>query len=140
MTQLQPRRPYADLPEKLYFKTADNETDHLRTEPRRQREIGASLGYEAAPPVDIPDLTPELITRSTRTILIRTTLPIWQIFIDSSNGQLTNNHYGKKQKYVSHSASWQPLFNFSTDDRARAFISITRDSFSIKIDVRDQLH
>lgn len=85
---------YADLPEKLYFKTAeDGESliiyglNHGDTD-----EIGVTLGYDTNNWLTEPDKLP--------TTLINTLYqknpdenqywPIWQTFIDSSNGQLTN--------------------------------------------------
>ena len=95
MTQLINREgPYADLPEKLYFKTADdNETliiyglNHGDSD-----EIGASLGYEGSTTwFDTDDLTPELINALYQNDPDQNQFwPIWQTFIDSSNGQLTN--------------------------------------------------
>jgi hypothetical protein len=95
MTQLINREgPYADLPEKLYFKTADdNETliiyglNHGDSD-----EIGASLGYEGSTTwFDPNDLTPELINALYQKDPDQNQYwPIWQTFIDSSNGQLTN--------------------------------------------------
>jgi hypothetical protein len=95
MTQLINREgPYADLPERLYFKTAsDNETliiyglNHGDTD-----EIGASLGYEGSTLwFDPSDLKPELINALYQKDPDQNQFwPIWQTFIDSSNGQLTN--------------------------------------------------
>jgi hypothetical protein len=95
MTQLINREgPYADLPEKLYFKTADdNETliiyglNHGDSD-----EIGASLGYEGSTTWFNPDdLTPELINALYQKDPDQNQYwPILQTFIDSSNGQLTN--------------------------------------------------
>ena len=94
MTQLINREgPYADLPERLYFKTAsDNETliiyglNHGDTD-----EIGASLGYEGSTLwFDPSDLKPELINALYQKDPDQNQFwPIWQTFIDSSNG-LTN--------------------------------------------------
>lgn len=95
MTQLINREGhYADLPEKLYFKTADdNETliiyglNHGESD-----EIGATLGYEGSTTwFDQADLTPELINSLYQKNPDQNQYwPIWQTFIDSSNGQLTN--------------------------------------------------
>lgn len=95
MTQLINREGhYADLPEKLYFKLdEDNETliiyglNHGDTD-----EIGASLGYEGNKNWFNPnDLKPELINSLYQKDPDQNQYwPIWQTFIDSSNGQLTN--------------------------------------------------
>ena len=95
MTQLINREgPYADLPEKLYHKIGDdNETliiyglNHGDSD-----EIGASLNYEGSTTwFDPDDLTPELINALYQKDPDQNQFwPIWQTFIDSSNGQLTN--------------------------------------------------
>ena len=95
MTQLINREgPYANLPEKLYHKIGDdNETliiyglNHGDTD-----EIGASLNYEGSTTwFDPSDLTPELINALYQKDPDQNQFwPIWQTFIDSSNGQLTN--------------------------------------------------
>ena len=95
MTQLINREgPYADLPEKLYHKIGDdNETliiyglNHGDSD-----EIGASLNYEGSTTwFDPSDLTPELINALYQKDPDQNQFwPIWQTFIDSSNGQLTN--------------------------------------------------
>lgn len=95
MTQLINREgPYADLPEKLYHKIGDdNETliiyglNHGDTD-----EIGASLNYESSTTWFNPDdLTSELINALYQNDPDQHQFwPIWQTFIDSSNGQLTN--------------------------------------------------
>ena len=95
MTQLINREgPYADLPEKLYHKIGDdNETliiyglNHGDSD-----EIGTSLNYEGSTTwFDPDDLTPELINALYQKDPDQNQFwPIWQTFIDSSNGQLTN--------------------------------------------------
>ncbi|HBT86066.1 MAG: RagB/SusD family nutrient uptake outer membrane protein [Fermentimonas sp.] len=94
MTQLINREGhYADLPDKLYFKIADdNETliiyglNHGDTD-----EIGESLNYQSITWFDESDLTPELINSLYQKNPDENQFwPIWQTFIDSSNGQLTN--------------------------------------------------
>lgn len=95
MTQLINREGhYADLPENLYFKTKeDNETleiyglNHGDTD-----EIGASLGYEGSVRWFNPDrLSVDLINSLYQKNPDENQYwPIWQTFIDSSNGQLTN--------------------------------------------------
>jgi hypothetical protein len=95
MTQLINREgPYANLPEKLYHKIGDdNETliiyglNHGDSD-----EIGASLNYEGSTTwFDPSDLTPELINALYQKDPDQNQFwPIWQTFIDSSNGQLTN--------------------------------------------------
>lgn len=85
---------YSDLPEKLYFKTAnDGETliiyglNHGETD-----ETGASLGYDGNQIwIGTDRLTPELINSLYQKNPDENQYwPIWQTFIDSSNGQLTN--------------------------------------------------
>lgn len=95
MTQLINREGhYADLPEKLYHKIGDdNETliiyglNHGETD-----EMGASLNYEGSTTwFDADDLTPALINSLYQNDPDQNQFwPIWQTFIDSSNGQLTN--------------------------------------------------
>ncbi len=95
MTQLANRQgAYSDLPEKLYFKTGnDGETlviyglNHGDTD-----EIGASLGYDGNQIwIGTDRLTPELINSLYQKNPDENQFwPIWQTFIDSSNGQLTN--------------------------------------------------
>ena len=99
LQQLENRQgKYADLPEKIYYKTADDgesvviyglnfgDTD----------EIGASLGYTAN--------KNWAITSSSETTTYWDALflrnpdeqqywPVWQVFIDSSNGQLNNDGF-----------------------------------------------
>ncbi len=85
---------YADLPEKLYYKIADdNESliiyglNHGDTD-----AIGASLNYESSTTwFDPTDLTSALINALYQNNPDENQYwPIWQTFIDSSNGQLTN--------------------------------------------------
>lgn len=85
---------YADLPEKLYYKIADdNESliiyglNHGNTD-----AIGASLNYESSTTwFDPTDLTSALINALYQNNPDENQYwPIWQTFIDSSNGQLTN--------------------------------------------------
>ena len=95
MTQLINREGhYADLPKKLYFKIAeDNETliiyglNHGDTD-----EFGESLNYEGSTTWFNPNnLSPELINSLYQNDPNQNQFwPIWQTFIDSSNGQLTN--------------------------------------------------
>ncbi len=95
MTQLINREgPYADLPEKLYFKIAeDDETlviyglNHGDTD-----EIGEGLNYES----NVTWFNPNHLSTDLINSLYQKNpdenqfWPIWQTFIDSSNGQLTN--------------------------------------------------
>lgn len=95
MTRLANRQgEYADLPEKIYYKTAeDNETlviyglNHGDTD-----EIGASLNYESNTTWIAPDKLPETLIDA----LYQANpdqnqyWPIWQTFIDKSNGMLSN--------------------------------------------------
>lgn len=85
---------YADLPEKLYHQIADDEEtliiyglNHGDTD-----AIGASLNYESSTIwFDPDDLKPELINALYQKDPDQNQYwPIWQTFIDSSNGQLTN--------------------------------------------------
>lgn len=95
MTQLINREGnYADLPEKLYYKLADdNETliiyglNHGDTD-----AIGASLNYESNVVwFNNNHLSSELINALYQKDPDQNQFwPIWQTFIDSSNGQLTN--------------------------------------------------
>lgn len=96
MTQLANREgKYADLPAKIYYKTAtDGETlviyglNHGDTD-----EVGASLNYESN--------TTWISTTALPAALINSLYqkdpdqhqfwPIWQFFVDSSNGSLTND-------------------------------------------------
>ncbi|MFV0391013.1 MAG: RagB/SusD family nutrient uptake outer membrane protein [Paludibacteraceae bacterium] len=86
---------YADLPEKLYFKTADDgETliiyglNHGETD-----AVGASLGYDGTNNwIGVDKLPATLInTLYQKNPDEHQYWPIWQTFIDSSNGQLTND-------------------------------------------------
>lgn len=95
MTQLINREgPYANLPQKLYHKIADdNETliiyglNHGDTD-----EIGESLNYESSTVWFNPDrLSQDLINSLYQNNPDENQFwPIWQTFIDSSNGKLTN--------------------------------------------------
>ena len=95
MTQLINREGhYADLPERIYYQTAaDGETleiyglNHGDTD-----EIGAAKNYESSKKwIDPTSLTPELIDALYQNNPDQNQYwPIWQTFIDSSNGQLTN--------------------------------------------------
>ena len=95
MTQLINREgPYVNLPEKLYHKIADdNETliiyglNHGDTD-----EIGESLNYESSTNWFNPDrLSQDLINSLYQNNPDENQFwPIWQTFIDSSNGKLTN--------------------------------------------------
>jgi hypothetical protein len=95
MTQLINREGrYADLPEKLYYKIADDKEtliiyglNHGDTD-----AIGASLNYESNVVwFNKNHLTPELINALYQKNPDQNQFwPIWQTFIDSSNGQLTN--------------------------------------------------
>ena len=87
--------PYNDLPEKLYYKTAeDGETliiyglNHGETD-----EIGKSLGYESNTTwISTTKLEDSLIeVLYTNDPDENQVWPIWQTFIDSSNGMLTND-------------------------------------------------
>lgn len=90
---------YADLPEKIYYKTADDgesvviyglnygDTD----------EAGAALGYAEEKTWKLnsdSDVTMywEALYRNDPNS--RQFWPIWQVFVDSSNGQLSNDGYG----------------------------------------------
>ncbi len=100
MTQLAKREgPYADLPEKLYYKTdeTDNETlivyglNHGETD-----EIGKKLvddeGYESTIWIKEDKLTEDLINALYQKDPNQNQFwPIWQTFIDKSNGMLTND-------------------------------------------------
>ncbi|HOG06327.1 MAG TPA: RagB/SusD family nutrient uptake outer membrane protein [Paludibacter sp.] len=96
MTDLANRQgAYSDLPEKLYFKTAeDGETliiyglNHGDTD-----EAGAALGYDGNQTwIGTDRLTPELINSLYQKNPDENQYwPIWQTFIDSSNGQLSND-------------------------------------------------
>ena len=96
MSQLARREgAYADLPEKIYYQTAaDGETlmiyglNHGDTD-----EEGAALGYESSTTwISTEKLTDELIN-----VLYQKNpdenqfWPIWQTFVDSSNGTLSND-------------------------------------------------
>lgn len=95
MTQLSNREgAYADLPVKLYFKTgADNETlliyglNHGETDAH-----GATLdGYENTTWISTDKLTANLINALYQKDPNQNQFwPIWQTFVDSSNGMLTN--------------------------------------------------
>lgn len=89
---------YADLPNRIYYKTADDgETVVIYGLNFGDTDaIGASLGY--------PDDKAWVITSSTEQSTFWDALflrdpnqqqfwPIWQVFIDTSNGQLTNEGY-----------------------------------------------
>lgn len=87
--------PYNDLPEKLYYETAeDGETliiyglNHGDTD-----EIGKSLGYESNVTwISTTKLEDSLIeVLYTKDPDENQVWPIWQTFIDSSNGMLTND-------------------------------------------------
>ena len=96
MSQLARREgAYADLPEKLYYETAeDGETlkiyglNHGDTD-----EAGAALGYESNTTwISTEKLTDALIEALYQKNPNENQFwPIWQTFIDSSNGMLTNN-------------------------------------------------
>ena len=96
MTDLANRQgAYSDLPVKLYFKTAeDGETliiyglNHGDTD-----EAGAALGYDGNQIwIGTDRLTPELINSLYQKNPDENQYwPIWQTFIDSSNGQLSND-------------------------------------------------
>lgn len=96
MTQLASREgAYADLPAKLYYKTdADGETltiyglNHGETD-----DIGAALeGYDNTTWINTEKLTTALINALYQKNPDENQFwPIWQTFIDSSNGMLTNN-------------------------------------------------
>ena len=95
MTQLVNREGhYADLPLKIYYQTApDKETlliyglNHGETD-----EIGSSLNYESNTTwINPSQLSPDLINALYQNDPDQNQYwPIWQTFIDSSNGQLTN--------------------------------------------------
>lgn len=95
MTQLINREGrYADLPEKLYWKISDDDEtlviyglNHGDTD-----EVGESLGYEGNTRWINPEkLTPALINSLYQKEPDQNQYwPVWQTFIDSSNGQLTN--------------------------------------------------
>lgn len=89
---------YADLPEKLYFKTdeSDNETlivyglNHGETDVEGQKLI--DQGYESVIWIKADKLTEALIN----VLYVKDPnqnqyWPIWQTFIDNSNGTLTND-------------------------------------------------
>lgn len=85
---------YADLPEKIYYKTAeDNETlviyglNHGETD-----EVGASLNYESSTTWIAPDKLPETLIDALyqKNPDENQYWPIWQTFIDKSNGMLSN--------------------------------------------------
>lgn len=89
---------YADLPEKIYYKTADDgETvviyglNYGDTD-----EMGATLGYESnktwviSGSSDIATFWDALFLRDPD---MQQYWPIWQVFIDSSNGQLNNDGF-----------------------------------------------
>jgi hypothetical protein len=96
MTQLANRTgAYADLPVKLYYRTAaDGETlevyglNHGDTD-----DEGAALGYESS----VDWITPGKLEESLINVLYTQDpnqhqfWPIWQTFIDSSNGMLSND-------------------------------------------------
>lgn len=86
---------YADLPEKLYFKTADDgETLIIYGLNRGETDaIGASLGYDGTNNwIGVDKLPVTLInTLYQKNPDEHQYWPIWQTFIDSSNGQLTND-------------------------------------------------
>ncbi|VBB48424.1 conserved exported hypothetical protein [uncultured Paludibacter sp.] len=96
MTQLANREGnYADLPEKIYYETAeDGETliiyglNHGDTD-----DVGASLNYESNTTWISPTKLPtELINALYQKDPDQHQFwPIWQTFIDSSNGSLTND-------------------------------------------------
>lgn len=95
MTQLINREGnYADLPEHLYWKIDDdNETLIIYGLNKGDTdEMGESLGYEGKTRWINPEkLTPELINSLYQKDPDQNQYwPIWQTFIDSSNGQLTN--------------------------------------------------
>ena len=95
MTQLINREgPYADLPAKLYFKIADDkETLVIYGLNHGDSDvIGESLSYESNTTwFDPDDLKPELINALYQQDPDQNQFwPVWQTFIDSSNGQLTN--------------------------------------------------
>lgn len=95
MTRLANREgEYADLPEKIYYQTAeDNETliiyglNHGDTD-----EIGASLNYESNTTWIAPDRLPETLIDALyqKNPDENQYWPIWQTFIDKSNGTLSN--------------------------------------------------
>lgn len=96
MSQLARREgAYADLPEKLYFETAaDGETlmiyglNHGDTD-----EAGKALGYESNTTwISTEKLTDDQIsTLYTQDPNANQFWPIWQTFVDKSNGMLSNN-------------------------------------------------
>lgn len=86
--------PYADLPERIYYKTAeDGESlviyglNHGDTD-----EIGASLQYQSNTVWIAPDKLPEELINSLyqKDPDQNQFWPIWQTFVDKSNGTLSN--------------------------------------------------
>ncbi|NDV95900.1 RagB/SusD family nutrient uptake outer membrane protein [Dysgonomonas sp. 521] len=99
MTQLANRQgAYADLPEKLYYKTGtDNESliiyglNHGETDAEGQKLVDAE-NYSSGKWVDATKLTEKLINALYQENPNENQYwPIWQTFIDSSNGTLTND-------------------------------------------------
>lgn len=96
MSQLARREgAYADLPEKLYYETADDgETlkiyglNHGDTD-----EVGKALGYESNTTwISTEKLTDDQInTLYTQDPNANQFWPIWQTFVDKSNGMLSND-------------------------------------------------
>jgi hypothetical protein len=97
LEQLENRQgPYADLPAKIYYKTnADGETvtiyglNHGDTD-----VVGASLGYTSNKTWTMKssgDLATYWDALAVKDPNLQQVWPIWQVFLDSSNGKLNND-------------------------------------------------
>lgn len=83
---------YADLPEKLYYKT-DEDGETLLFYGLNHGETGsAPAGYESVTWINTEKLTDELIESLYQKNPDENQFwPIWQTFVDSSNGMLSND-------------------------------------------------